>query len=153
MALTDIWNDINCFFIDITSYTDAEKNAKKYKKLAEYLETKIKSCTTEYDTVKTQINNCYTGYTSNATSAKGKLKTTYDEKVASWATRKEVLFKVFDNALLDAEAQKVRAEELAQQWNTQVKTEEAAVRSAVKIKNEKKRLKEAELLARAPMKG
>ena len=37
MGIGDIWNELRYFWIDLTNYTDAEKNVDKYQKLVDKL--------------------------------------------------------------------------------------------------------------------
>lgn len=142
MGLSDIWNEIQIFFIDISDYTEAEENRDKYKKLVNELDKSIKRCEEFLNEGKEVVNALHTQFTCNSDSAEGILKTDFDKVEAEWNEKSRIFIEEMENALEIAKARKKEVHNKLEYWTAEVFSEEKSVRNLVYQKQEEKVRKE-----------
>lgn len=142
MGLSDIWNEIQIFFIDISAYTEAEENRDKYKKLVKELDKKIKRCEEFLSEGKKVVNTLHTQFTCNSNSAEGILKTDFDKAEIEWYEKSMTFIEEMENALETAKNRKKEAQKKLEYWTDELFSEEKSVRNRVYQKQEEKVRKE-----------
>lgn len=142
MGLSDIWNEIQIFFIDISEYTEAEENRDKYKKVVKELDKRIKRCEEFLSEGKEVVNAFHTQFTCNSDGAEGILKTDFDKAEIEWHEKSMAFIEEMENALEIAKIRKKEAQNKLEYWTDKVFSEEKSVRNRVCQKQEEKVRKE-----------
>jgi DNA-binding transcriptional regulator GbsR (MarR family) len=144
MGLSDIWHELQFFWIDITSYTEAERQVDKYEKIIKDLERKIKNCSEELEDVKRIGTELHSQFTIHQNCAYGELKDFFDSKEGIWEERREEVIAKAENALSTARACLQDANMSLSYWESQVVLEERQLRDELWNRKEEERENERE---------
>lgn len=136
--IDDVWSEIQIFCIDIFTYSQAEQNKDKYRKVAKKLTKKISSCEEFLADAKQTGSDINQSFRSNSWTARGEWKTKFTEKESLWDQEQNELIASMENALDCAKEREVEAEELADYWEEEEREEELRVRNQVYAKQQEK---------------
>lgn len=141
MSLSDVWNEIRFFFIDVTNYTNAEQNLDKYTKIVEKLDKKIAACETALESARTDSSSISQCYFKNINSAKGEMMNHFNTQGGLWDDNRCEIIKSYTTALETAGDRRDSAAISMDYWQTEVDTEEANLRD--ELWNRKEEAKES----------
>ena len=139
MGIGDIWNELRYFWIDLTNYTDAEKNVDKYQKLVDKLNEKISKCQAEFDEATAHGTQICQSYAKNPSSAEGEMSRYYAEREDVWNERNEGVLTKMETALSTARDRLSAAQNNLTYWQGCVSAEETALRNELWAKKEEKK--------------
>lgn len=129
MGLTDIWHELQYFWIDLTGYTEAERRADTYRNVVEKLDRQIPQCEEWLDEVKQAGTELDGQFLVNANSAAGEMMDYFADKEDVWNTARTEVLTQMETALSTAKERRAEAQASMTYWETEIQTEETQLRN------------------------
>lgn len=142
MSIRDIWKEAQYFWIDLTNYTKAEKNVKKYGKVVSELNRKIPLLQEHLSENKAMVNVVHEQFRVQDHCAEGHIKEFFDKKETLWNSKCENLQNRIKEALSTSIDRRDEAKRLLSYWESEVASEETQVRNQLWNKKEEQQKEE-----------
>lgn len=142
MGITDIWNELLFFCIDTCTYTKAEQNQDKYKKIVSHLDKKLEYLDETIEQLKNDGDRRHEQLNINSFYAGGEFAVTFTTKEGIAEDKRVELIGKMSSATELARQRRGEAESLRAYWEGEVADEERRLRNRLWGKQEEKRQEE-----------
>ncbi len=132
MGLVDIWAEIMEFQIDIFTYTEAERNHKKYKKIIKKIDKIIEDCYEMLEEYKGYAEKRYEQLDVDSEEYLGEIDNMLKRKAPIVEQNRASIVKKIELALIEAEDRRTEAVTQRDLWEAKVEAEEKEIRDYYK---------------------
>lgn len=139
MSLTDIWHELQYFWIDLTNYTYAERQTDRYHKIIRELDKNIPLFEEEILEAKRMGSELNTQFLINGNSAAGKMADYFAEKEKIWDENRTDLISKMETALGTAKTRREEAQQKLIYWEGEAAGEESRLRDELWNRKEEER--------------